>query len=102
MNDKKKKSVVKRKLILSSSSSDEEETANKKKLSAKRKQLTKRKTKKTIKKNNDKPEKCYTFGGGNIFKESVLLNHFKNAINHTPIIFFPCPGHYDMETEKKD
>ena len=94
-NDKKK-TVVKRKQALSSS--DEEGIKNKKKLSLKRK----RKIKKNTKKNNDKPEKCYTFSGGNIFKESVLLNHFKNAIKHTPIIFFPCSGHYDMATEKKD
>ena len=100
-NNAETKKIIKRKNNLTSS--DEENNRNKKKTFNKRQKKTSdKKIKRAIKKNYEKPEKQYIFGGGSIFKESVLLNHFKNVLNHPPIIFFPCPGHNLMETEKKD
>lgn len=54
------------------------------------KRQTRKKSKKGEVKIEEKKEKQYILGG-QIFKESLLLSHFKNALNHTPIIFFPCP-----------
>ena len=44
-----------------------------------------------IKRKKDvKTEKQYVIGGTSIFKETVLLKHFKNALNQPPIIIIPC------------
>ena len=66
----------------------ENDVGNIKKTATKRQ--TRKKSKKGEVKMEEKKEKQYILGG-QIFKESLLLSHFKNALNHTPIIFFPCP-----------
>ena len=38
----------------------------------------------------EKKENNFILGGASIFKKSAIMSHFKNALNHPPIIIVPC------------
>ena len=113
IKDKKQKPTLKRNFIYSSDEDKQNDLGNGQKqlklavqndaenVKKTPVKVTKKQSQKRIKKDNtkirEKKEKQYVLGS-QIFKESLLLSHFKNALNHTPIIFFPCPC--QSKTEK--